>query len=89
MIEYSERIEQDIPDTCMFAKFSIANVLNIKESDSAVMPFKAQLKEGAKVDSVNWVGAASNLDLSQSQHEQFNDLKLGRFKQRVLSAFVL
>ncbi|EKF9063219.1 DEAD/DEAH box helicase family protein [Vibrio cholerae] len=89
LIEYSERIEQDIPDTCMFAKFSIANVLNIKESDSAVMPFKAQLKEGAKVDSVNWVGAASNLDLSQSQHEQFNDLKLGRFKQRVLSAFVL
>lgn len=89
LIEYSERIEQDIPDTCMFAKFNIANVLNIKESDSAVMPFKAQLKEGAKVDSVNWGLTASNLDLSQSQYEQFNDLKLGRFKQRILSAFVL
>lgn len=89
MIEYSERIEQDIPDTCMFAKFSIGNALNIQDVNISYMPFKEERGE-MKLDNLNWGVSETKSILQQNlNNDQHNDLKLGRFKQRVLTAFLM
>ncbi|EPW5429878.1 DEAD/DEAH box helicase [Vibrio cholerae] len=89
LIEYSERIEQDIPDTCMFAKFSIGNALNIQDVNISDMPFKEERGE-MKLDNLNWGVSVTKSILQQNpNNNQHNDLKLGRFKQRVLTAFLM
>ncbi|EJL8258346.1 hypothetical protein NM211_002684 [Vibrio cholerae] len=78
-----------INDTCMFAKFSIGNALNIQDVNISDMPFKEERGE-MKLDNLNWGVSEKKSILQQNlNNDQHNDLKLGRFKQRVLTAFLM
>lgn len=87
LIEFAERVEQDIPESCMFAKmageleYDLGNPFNNGRNelfDSASTP----------ESKLNWTsimnGSSSPVDGLSTQDE----LRLGAFKQRVISAFL-
>lgn len=88
LIEFSERIEQDIPDSCMFAKIErlIEFELGPQRAHSSDNRF---LEDRDEVTSkLNWsktIDAGSN---STGSLSAFDELRLGAFKQRVISAFL-
>ncbi|PST87879.1 diguanylate cyclase [Photobacterium sp. NCIMB 13483] len=88
LIEFSERIEQDIPESCMFAKIDSLIEFEIG-SQRAHSSDNRFLEDRDEVNlKLNWsvtIGAGSNSTASLSA---FDELRLGTFKQRVISAFL-
>ncbi|MEZ9279547.1 DEAD/DEAH box helicase [Vibrio cyclitrophicus] len=88
LIEFSERIEQDIPETCMFAK------MNSSEAAEAESSYhnsgKAKLLENLKSEStqLTWTSSSNTGSSSSSIMGNFDDIRLGSFKERIISAFV-
>ncbi|OED53932.1 hypothetical protein BEI46_16395 [Aliivibrio fischeri] len=90
LIEFSERIEQDIPDSCMFSK--IERLIEFKsESQRTCLTGHGllELEEREEVKSkLVWSSAISTeLNLTGSL-SALDELRLGAFKQRVISAFL-
>ncbi|SKA74574.1 Helicase conserved C-terminal domain-containing protein [Enterovibrio nigricans DSM 22720] len=88
LIEFSERIEQDIPESRMFAKIdsSMEFELGFHRAYSSV---DSLLEERDKVSSkLNWSNAISNDTQSAGSYSTLDELRLGAFKQRVISAFL-
>ena len=88
LIKFSERIEQDVPNSCLFVDMeqpiepdfpNQSNHLNAKQTK---LPIK--LSENA---SVSWGDKASRLNRAYGDLEGHDELRLGVFKQRVISAF--
>ncbi|MEZ8607008.1 DEAD/DEAH box helicase [Vibrio sp. 10N.239.311.G01] len=88
LIEFSERIEQDIPDSCMFAK--IESLIEFEsESQRTCLTGHGLLEEREEVKSkLVWSGAISTELNSTGSLSAFDGLRLGAFKQRVISAFL-
>ncbi|MEZ8318914.1 DEAD/DEAH box helicase [Vibrio splendidus] len=88
LIEFSERIEQDIPDSCMFAK--IEKLIEFEsESQRTCLTGHGLLEERAEVNSkLVWSSAISTELNSAGSLSALGDLQLGAFKQRVISAFL-
>lgn len=88
LIEFSERIEQDIPDSCMFAK--IERLIEFEsESQRTCLTGHGLLEERAEVNSkLVWSSAISTELNSAGSLSALGDLQLGAFKQRVISAFL-
>ncbi|MGR5307980.1 DEAD/DEAH box helicase [Vibrio mediterranei] len=88
LIEFSERIEQDIPESCMFAKIDslIEFELGPQRAHSSDNRFLEERDEvNSKLNWSNTIGADSN---STGSLSAFDELRLGTFKQRVISAFL-
>lgn len=88
LIEFSERIEQDIPDSCMFAK--IESLIEFEsESQRTGLTGHGLLEEREEVKStLVWSSAISTELNSTGPLSALDELRLGAFKQRVISAFL-
>ncbi|HGO5301506.1 TPA: DEAD/DEAH box helicase [Vibrio harveyi] len=88
LIEFSERIEQDIPDSCMFAK--IESLIEFEsESQRTGLTGHGLLEEREEVKStLVWSSAISTELNSKGPLGTLDELRLGAFKQRVISAFL-
>ncbi|WP_318521971.1 DEAD/DEAH box helicase [Photobacterium leiognathi] len=88
LIEFSERIEQDIPDSCLFAK--IDSLLEFEpESQRTHLTSNGVLEERGELNfKLNWSGAISTEFNSTDYLSTCDELRLGAFKQRVISAFL-
>lgn len=88
LIEFSERIEQDIPESCMFAKMvGRADFESGAQSNrlNEQAPFEEQGEEGFQLI---WNRSSSSEAGSHESLGSFDEIRLGAFKQRVISAFV-
>nr|WP_217901799.1 DEAD/DEAH box helicase family protein [Vibrio aestuarianus] len=88
LIEFSERIEQDIPDSCMFAK--IESLIEFEsESQRTGLTGHGLLEEREEVKStLVWSSVISTELNSTGPLGALDELRLGAFKQRVISAFL-
>lgn len=88
LIKFSERIEQDVPNSCLFVHMEkptepdFPNQSNHLNAKQAKLPIK--LSENA---SVSWGNKARRLNRAYGDLERHDELRLGVFKQRVISAF--
>ena len=89
LIEYAERIEHDIPETCLFAKIGkgdSAPALNVTRQTSGVE--SAPVKAIEVYSQLDW-GIQSKHSLSgRGSEDVFDEIWLGRFRERVVSAFL-
>lgn len=88
LIEFSERIEQDIPDSCMFAK--IESLIEFEsESQRTCLTGHGLLEEREQANSKLFWSSANSTELnSTGSLSVLDELRLGAFKQRVISAFL-
>ncbi len=88
LIEFSERIEQDIPDSCRFVIMNEAFEIDVKKSLSIEIATCLPEDKRAKPITLSWNNVQS-VDLSLPNiATPFDELRLGQFKQRVISAFL-
>lgn len=88
LIEFSERIEQDIPETCMFAKMNSSEAV---EAESYLHSSgKNKLLENIGNDStrLTWTSTSTAGSSYSGIIGSFDDIRLGSFKERIISAFV-
>ncbi|AXN02959.1 DEAD/DEAH box helicase [Vibrio anguillarum] len=88
LIEYSERIEQDIPETCLFAKMGQNEAFHIDGSNIRPLQSATSEEDDIVVPTLDWNSSIKNGTSVDGSNEPFDELHLGRFKQRVISAFV-
>lgn len=87
LIEFAERIEQDIPESCMFAKM-ISSIELESDVHRNRLNEKRLFKKRDEMDSkLTWSSIVSSDTNSNELLTAFDELRLGKFKQRVISAF--
>ena len=89
LIEYAEQIEYDIPKSCMYAKWD--KFIDV-ESDTLRNHLKkdALLEDQDEIDcKLAWNSTTSSTEKMPSSLGVFDELRLGTFKQRVISAFLM
>ncbi|EMP4376145.1 DEAD/DEAH box helicase family protein [Vibrio parahaemolyticus] len=87
LIEFSERIEQDIPESCMFAKAS--STLEFVLEDQCTSSNEKDLLESSSADStLMWSSVGSTTPHSNGPIAILDELQLGGFKHRIISAFL-
>lgn len=89
LIQFSEQIEQDIPESCIFAKMGNISDIKLKTSGNIV-----NKKEAVEGDNGSLLDLVWNPALNSDEHfhcslDTFDELRLGDFKQRVISAFLV
>ena len=88
LIDYAERIEQDIPESCIYAKWE-----NFAETEPDTkrnrLSEKGLLEErGGLSSKLVWDGTTKNTDNIDIALGAFDELRLGAFRQQVISAFL-
>ncbi|MEZ8890208.1 DEAD/DEAH box helicase [Vibrio sp. 10N.247.311.14] len=88
LIDYAERIEHDIPESCIYAKWK-----NFAEAEPDTkrnrLSEKGVLEErGGLSSKLVWNGTTKNTDNIDIALGAFDELRLGAFRQRVISAFL-
>ncbi|MFH0265453.1 DEAD/DEAH box helicase [Vibrio rumoiensis] len=89
LVKFSEQIEQDIPETCMFAKFDDLKGDSISTLDTSKPKVSSQL-EKLNISTVQWQASEVTAALKHVRSDLIShdsDLKLGQFKQRIIAAF--
>ncbi|GEA51162.1 diguanylate cyclase [Vibrio inusitatus NBRC 102082] len=89
LIQFAERIEQDIPESCVFANMGV-----LVEADTSVqqnhLGSKALLgSHGSQSSKVSWGDGSNGSTNLYGTLGTFDELRLGAFRQRVISAFVV
>jgi superfamily II DNA or RNA helicase len=89
LIEYAERIEQDIPESCMYAKWDkFAEIESNNKRNQ--MSDKELLEDREAVDSkLTWGSKTNSIQNIDGVLGAFDELRLGAFRQRVISAFLV
>ncbi|EMY6777785.1 DEAD/DEAH box helicase family protein [Vibrio alginolyticus] len=88
LIEFSERIEQDIPESCMFAKAS--STLKFELEDQCTSLNEKDLLESRSEDlTLMWSSVGSTTPHSNGPIAILDELQLGVFKHRIISAFLI
>ncbi|MGF1728481.1 DEAD/DEAH box helicase [Photobacterium kasasachensis] len=90
LVGFAERIEQDIPETCMFINSKMDEEFGplqlettIKLSGSSIGSFSNQ-----SMGSIEWGESGTNsVDHISDTFFALDELRLGRFRQRVISVF--
>ncbi|MUK41190.1 diguanylate cyclase [Aliivibrio fischeri] len=91
LIEFAERIEEDIPESCMFVKMAPQITKNESDgNDSNLLNNVELMKVGDSLESdFVWDSIVnSNVNIRNSIDE-LDELRLGNFKQRVITAFLI
>ncbi len=89
LIGFAERIEQDIPESCQFIKSNEPT----DESDKAQSLTHAgfsndkTMVNGESSAQLNWSKLDVAQNVSYSDFESYDELRLGEFKQRVIAIF--
>jgi len=88
LIEFSERIEQDIPESCMFAMMTSQTEFKLYNQCNSLNE-KDLLKEQDYLCTQSvWSSTTSDKTKSLDSLSGIDELRLGIFKQRVISAFL-
>ncbi|MGO2323938.1 DEAD/DEAH box helicase [Vibrio casei] len=90
LVKFSEQIEQDIPETCMFAKFDDLKGDSISTLDISKPEVVSRL-EKLNISTVKWQASEVKAALKHGRSDLISyesDLKLGQFKQKIIAAFV-
>ncbi len=88
LIEYSERIEQDIPETCLFAKMGQNETIHVNGSKICALQSTTFEQSDIDFSILKWGSSTKNEASVYGSNEPFDELRLGSFKQRVISAFL-
>ncbi|NOI39121.1 diguanylate cyclase [Vibrio sp. 070316B] len=87
LIEFSERIEQDIPTSCMFTKMANPLVCDI-DTQSKILNTRIFYENEDSINSqLKWNQTVTNKSTSQALLRTLDEIRLGSFKQRVIAAF--
>jgi len=89
LIGFSERIEQDIPDTCMFLKQE-DNMQNVVDDNLLLSRFVSDGPQSSYSQSsiLSWGNSADVIKPNNADNPSvYDELLLGQFKQRVIAAF--
>ncbi|MGO2343052.1 DEAD/DEAH box helicase [Vibrio litoralis] len=89
LVKFSEQIEQDIPETCMFVKFNDLKGDSISTLDTSKPEIASRL-EKLNISTVQWQTSEVKAALKHGRSDLISyesDLKLGQFKQRIIAAF--
>ncbi|WP_234912453.1 DEAD/DEAH box helicase, partial [Vibrio anguillarum] len=89
LVGFAERIEQDIPDTCMFIKDK-QDEEQLNFLNTSIAP-KSELNRysSTQANTFTWQQIDSDSVSKNSEYSPtFEELRFGLFKQRVLSAFI-
>lgn len=88
LIEYAERIEQDIPESCIYAKWE-RFVEAEPDTKRNRLVEKGLLEERERMSlKPVWNRATSSTGNVEGALGAFDELRLGAFRQRVISAFL-
>ncbi len=87
LIEFAERIEQDIPESCMFTKAGLPGTF--AASESGLKEVAKDLNIGLISSNVDlrWNGAADLGSMVNGAASLAYEVKFSGFKQRIISAF--
>ncbi|ELB2803040.1 DEAD/DEAH box helicase family protein [Vibrio alginolyticus] len=89
LIDFAERIEHDIPETCLFAKIGKEDyvpelqAINQRGEDE---PAPGKTIKG--YSPLEWGSQSKHSTLGQGSDDIFDEIWLGRFRERVVSAFL-
>ncbi|WP_261885104.1 DEAD/DEAH box helicase [Vibrio pomeroyi] len=87
LIEFSERIEQDIPESCIFIRIDTQRTFAASESG------REEATKGFNIDLVSsgfdlrWNGSVERGDMVGAVPKLSKEVQFGRFKKRIISAF--
>ncbi|BCN26114.1 hypothetical protein VYA_33060 [Vibrio alfacsensis] len=87
LINFSERVEQDIPESCMLAK------MNSKEDFESDCRFSSSNKtdlneeQAVKEHKLKWSQSSLHYPNSHDSPNTYDEIILRTFKQRVIEAF--
>jgi hypothetical protein len=89
LIEYAERIEQDIPESCLYAKWERFGEI-APDTKRNRLSEKRSLEEREEITSeLVWNSTASSTENVDGAFGAFDELRFGAFRQRVISAFLV
>lgn len=89
LTEYAERIEDDIPELCVYAKWDKFAEIESDNKRNRLGEIRL-LEEREAVDSkLTWDSKISSIQNIDGAFGAFDELRLGAFRQRVISAFVV
>ncbi len=89
LIECSERIEQDIPESCIYAKWEKFEEVE-PDTKRNRLSEKGLLEEREELSSkLAWNSTMSSTENIDGALGAFDELRLGAFRQRVISAFLV
>ncbi|MCR9549568.1 DEAD/DEAH box helicase [Vibrio antiquarius] len=88
LMEFAQRVEQDIPESCMFAK--ITSSIEIETEAQCIRLHENVLLEDRSETSskLMWSSTIYSDNNMSGSIREFGELRLGAFKQRVISAFL-
>lgn len=87
LIEFAERIEQDIPESCLFAKLTKQEESEFSDGRSLPNQNDSLLGEEVVNSNLIWGNTVKSRSGSGGSLSTVDDIRLGVFKQRVISAF--
>ncbi len=89
LIDYAERIEHDIPETCLFAKIGkeefVPDLQATNQNGEAESASKKAIKGYSQLD---WGIQSKHSSSGRGSDDIFDEIWLGRFRERVVSAFL-
>ncbi|RKF18831.1 diguanylate cyclase [Alginatibacterium sediminis] len=90
LINIAERIEQDIPESCMFAKMNKSSELEFELGFTRDYDIENPTLNEAKggIEELAWGYTGFSERGASRQFDVFDELRFGNFKQSVISAFV-
>lgn len=88
LISFAERIEQDIPETCLVSRVT-APLEYTPNNESPPTTLEQSKNLQKTIHTIKWQLVSDNLYLQKNNIPLMKDeLRLGKFKQRVISAFI-
>jgi superfamily II DNA or RNA helicase len=89
LIDFAERIEDDIPDTCIFTKTSFLRETEQEALQGKSSELKMLKQQYDYNNQISWEPITSGYAMRHKQLGQEDEIRLGEFKERVISAFVV
>ena len=88
LIEFAERIEQDIPESCMFTRADIPETFAASKSGRKEVDKGFNIELVSSIADLRWNGAVDHSGIVGGVPSLSNELQFGGFfKQRIISAF--
>ncbi|ENV3666417.1 DEAD/DEAH box helicase [Vibrio vulnificus] len=87
LIEFAERIEQDIPESCLFTKLAKQEESEFADNYSPLNQNNSLLGDEVVNSNLIWGNITKRGSGSGGSPSAVDDIRLGIFKQRVISAF--
>ncbi|NOH94990.1 diguanylate cyclase [Vibrio sp. AIC-3] len=90
LIGFAERIEQDIPDSCMYIKQenNVPSAIDEKRLPSSTVSESVQSNR-PQPSLLSWGDTSDMMNSNNAEFTlAFDELRLGQFKQRVIAAFI-